>query len=79
MLEIKLIDFIRRFLSDKDRVAIFDDWSTDEETVHYEGRIEDLTRSPEKYDVLLNMYVDQLDVGKDRELLILVKMWRDDD
>lgn len=78
-IEIRLIDFINRFCDGKMHVAIFDSWYTDEETVHYEGRLEDLMLSPEKYDVLLNMYVEQLDVGKNKELIILVKVnkfWR---
>ena len=78
-LEITLHDFINRFCDGKMRAAIFDSWSTDEETVHYEGRLEDLILSPEKYDMLLAMYVECIDVGKDGELIILVKFWRDEE
>ena len=60
----KLREFIDRFMDGKTDVDIFDSWFTDEETVRYTGRVDDLTRSPEDYEELLNMYVKSIDVSR---------------
>ena len=68
--------FIDKFMDGKINVDIFDSWFTDEETVHYTGRVEDLILSPEEYEELLNMYVESIDVSRGYSqtglLLILV-------
>lgn len=68
-----LKEFIDRFCDGKIDAHIFNSWSTDETTISYDGRIENLTRSPEDYEELLNMIVDSIDVGNDRSLLICLK------
>lgn len=68
----KLKQFIHQFMDGKTRVDIFDDYSTDEETIHYTGRIEQLERYPEKYIDILESFVVSIDTGKDGLLLILV-------
>ena len=68
----KLKEFIEKFMDGKTRVDIFDFYSTDEETVHYTGHIENLERSPEDYTNILDMFVEHIDSGKNGILLILL-------
>lgn len=69
----KLIEFINKFTDGKTEVDIFDSWYTDEETIYYTGRIENLTRSPEDYEELLNMFVESIDVGNGYLLILVSK------
>lgn len=68
----KLREFIERFLDGKTRVDIFDDWCTEEETVHFFGRVETLTRYPENMKELADRYVENIDVANNGYLSILV-------
>lgn len=65
-------EFINEYCDGKMRVDIFDDYSYDEETIHYTGRVEELILSPEEHGEILGYYVVSIDVGKDSHLLILV-------
>lgn len=69
----KLKEFIDKFTDGKTEVDIFDSWYTDEETIHYTGRIENLERSPEDFEELLNMYVISIDVGRGYLLILVSK------
>lgn len=68
----KLRDFIERFLDGKTRVDIFDDYCTEGETTHFFGRVETLKRYPENLKEIGDRFVEQIDVGNNGYLTILV-------